>query len=278
MSPRASDPRDFSGVRPARGPAVGFTLIEVMIGMLISGLMVVVVTRFFKDSHRAYNVQELLADRDQNAQYVLKRLEERVMEAGANLPGNGFPIIVPGANPNNGFSLVINPRGGMQTFYADLPATQALPVDDASTYKAATSLLIVRADKSKPVETADIATNYNLNGFVKGIKKVPGSQDLLRLTAAVDMRSGDAVYAYSKEDYSVSNTNLSMGNMVLAEDIESLGLGFYDSTGAPTSDWNAMHSAKLSVTARTQRPDPGFSGDGYRRVTITSEVRMRNRP
>jgi type IV pilus assembly protein PilW len=286
MSPRASEPRSTRCVTGPAGKArnagftgpAGFTLIELLIGMLISGVMVVVVTRFFKDSHRAYNIQELLADRDQNAQYVLKRLEERVMEAGANLPETGFPIIIPGNGPSRDFSLVINPRGGMQTFYGSMPATQNIPVDDPSAFKSASSVLIVRADKGMPVEKADIATGYNLNGFVKGLKKGSGGPDMLRLTGAMALESGDAIYAFSKEDYSLANTNLSMGQMVLAENIETVGLDFYDSTGTRTTDWDAMHSAKLSVTAKTQRPDPGYPGDGYRRVTITSEVRMRNRP
>jgi type IV pilus assembly protein PilW len=283
MSPRISDPRNHNASRGFAVPhgltaSRGFTFMELMIGMVVSGLLVIVITRFFRDSHRAYNVQELLSERDQNAQYVLNRIGDRLMEVGANLPESGIPIVLPGVTPSSPFSLIVNPAGGSQSFYADLSATQNIPIDDETGYSNATAVLIVRADRGMPVELTDIATGYNLNGFTKGLKKGIDGPDTLRLSSAKGFVTGDALYAYSKEDYSVASTDLSMGRMVLAEDIESLGLNFYDSTGTATTDWNKMHSAKVSVTARTQRPDPGYTGDGYRRVTITSEIRLRNRP
>ena len=253
-------------------------MIEVVIGLVVSGLLVLVITRFFTDSHRAYNLQERLSDRDQNANYVLKRLEERIMEAGANLPESGWPVIKPGPDQVSGFSLVINPRGGIQTFYSDVPVSAYVPVDDEALYHSASSVLILRNDAAKTVEKADIDLGYNMHGFVNGLKKGSAGQDSLKLSLPVAFESGDAFYAYTKEDYAVAGTDLSMGGMVLAENIEAVSLSFYDSTGSETSDWNLMHSAKVSVTARTHLPDPGYQGDGYRRVTLNSEIRMRNRP
>jgi prepilin-type N-terminal cleavage/methylation domain-containing protein len=272
VSEASASPR--TGASFGRQP--GFTLIEVVIGMVVSGLLVLVVTRFFNDSHRAYNLQERLADRDANAQYVVKRLEERIMEAGANLPESGWPVIKPGANPTAGFSLVLNPRGGTQTFYSDVAATLVVPIDDEAQFRNASAVLILRGDKS--VQKVDIATGYNIGGWSKGLKKGTSGQDTVRLSAPVAFQAGDALYAFSNEDYAVAGTDLSMGGMVLAENIEAVSLNFYDSTGSATSDWNLMHSAKVSVTARTHLPDPDYQGDGYRRVTINSEIRLRNRP
>jgi type II secretory pathway pseudopilin PulG len=268
---------DRAPTKPASARAWGFTLIEVVIGVVVSGILVLVVTRFFNDSHRAYNLQERLADRDQNAHYVLKRLEERIMEAGANLPESGYPVILPGSDKAGGFSLVINPRGGTQSFYKDTPPTLNVPIDDESLYRTATAVLILRGEVDKTVRKLDIDLGYNLNGFASGLKKGSGGEDTLRLKAAFAFESGDALYAYTKEDYAVTGTDLSMGGMVLAENIETVSLNFYDSTGSSTLDWNLMHSAKVSVTARTHLPDPGYAGDGYRRVTLNSEIRLRNR-
>jgi type II secretory pathway pseudopilin PulG len=263
-----------------KGPfrATGFTLVEVVIGLAVSGLLILVITRFFSDSHRAYNLQERLADRDQNAQWVLKRIEERLMEAGANLPDSGWPVIVPGANPRSGFSLGVNPHGGSQTFYQMRAADKRLPVDDGASFKGATAVLILRADKASPVVKAKIDLGYNQGGFSKGFKTGSNGQDTLRLEEPVALGAGDIAYGFASEDYTVAGTDVSMGGMVLAEDIEAVALDFYDSTGAPTTDWNAMHAAKVSVTARTRQPDPGSPGDGYRRVILNSEVRLRNRP
>ena len=256
----------------------GFTLIEVTIGLAVSGLLVLIVTRFFNDSHRAYNLQERLSDRDQNAQFVLKRMEERIMEAGANLPETGWPVIVPGPDALSGFKLALNPRGGTQTFYSDMAASSEIPVDDGTSFIGASSVLVLRNDKSQPVQKIAIATGYHWGGYSKGIKAGGAGVDTIRLALPLTLKAGDAIYAYATEDYSVLGTDVSVGGMVLAEDIEAVTLGFYDSLGAATSDWNSMHAARLSVTARTRQPDPGYKGDGYRRVTLNSEVRLRNRP
>jgi prepilin-type N-terminal cleavage/methylation domain-containing protein len=268
MSQKASD----------RNTASGFTLIEVVIGLVVSGLLVLVVTRFFGDSHRAYNLQERISDRDQNARYVLKRLEERIMEAGANLPESGWPLINTGADALSGFSLGVNPRGGTRTFYQDVPASHSVPVDDESAFRSASSVLILRDDDAKTVQRVEIDAGYNLHGYSQGLKNGPAGQDSIRLAAPVAFRSGDVLYSYTKEEYTVAGNELSMGGMVLAENIESVKLDFYDSTGSSTSDWNRMHSAKVTVTARAHLPDPGSQGDGFRRITLDSEIRMRNRP
>lgn len=266
--------------RPSEGRARerGFTLIEVVIGVVVSGILVLTITRFFNNSHRAYNLQERMADRDQNAQWIAKRLEERIMEAGANLPETGWPVIVPGQGRRDGFSLGINPRGGTQTLYTDRAASREIPVDDGSAFRGATSVLLLRDDKSLPVEKIGIDRNYRMGGYDQGVKPGIGGPDTLRLERAVALEAGDAVYAFATEDYAVRGTEVSMGGMVLAEDIEAVELEFFDSSGSATSDWTAMHSAKVSVTARTRLPDPGYQGDGYRRVTVNSEVRLRNRP
>ena len=258
--------------------SAGFTVIEVTVGLAVSGVLVLVITRFFNDSHRAYNLQERLADRDQNAQFILKRMEERIMEAGANLPESGWPVIVPGPDGQSGFSLAVNPRGGTQTFYVDRAADIELPVDDGDGFRGATDVLVLRKDHSQPAQKVAIATGYHWGGYSQGIKQGGAGQDTLRLQQPLDLKAGDAIYAYANEDYAVSGTDVSMQGMVLAEDIEIVNLGFYDSSGASTTDWNAMHAAKLSVTARTRQPDPGYQGDGYRRVILNSEVRLRNRP
>jgi prepilin-type N-terminal cleavage/methylation domain-containing protein len=261
-----------------RRAAAGFTLIEVIIGVVVSGILVLVITRFFNDSHRAYNLQDRVADRDQNAQWVIKRLEERIMEAGANLPEDGWPVIVPGSSRRGGFSLGVNPRGGTQTMYSDRAPAKEVPIDDGTAFRGANAVLVLRNDKKKPVEKIRIDAAYRMGGYSQGVKDGNGGQDTLRLEQTVDLEAGDAIYAYVSEDYAVQGTEVSMGGMVLAEDIEAVELEFYDSAGTSTSDWNAMHSAKVSVTARTRLPDPGYQGDGYRRVTLNSEVRMRNRP
>src|SRR3954468_297865 len=104
----------------------GFTVAEVAVGLAVSGILVVTLTRFFNDTHRAYNLQERLADRDQNAQYVLKRVQERLMELGAGLPDSGYSLVTPSVA---GFSIIVNLRGGTQSFYSDVPSMASVAID-----------------------------------------------------------------------------------------------------------------------------------------------------
>lgn len=246
--------------------------------MIVSGLLVVGVTRFFTDSHRSYNLQEKLSERDQNGQYVIRHLEDRLMEAGANLPDSGAILIDAGKSPEDGFNLAINPRGGIQPIYSDLASGLLVPLDDHTGFREASSVLLVPIDKSKAPEILAVATSYSQGGFIKGLKDGNQAQDTLRLASARGFQTGDMLYAYSRQAYRLEDGKLTLQGMVLAENLDSLELTFQDGTGKATKDWNAMRSARLSVTVRTSEPDLANTPDVFRKVTLTSEVRLRNRP
>lgn len=256
----------------------GFTLIEVIVGLAVSGLLVLGATRFFKDSQRSYHLQEKLVERNLNAQYVLKHLEEKFMEAGANLPEDDCEIIVPAAGKEAGFTMIVNPRGGVQAIYANLPASQSIPVDEWTGFKGASSLLLVHADRSQPSEELDIATDYSLGGFVNGLKEGADTQDSIWLRAPVAFKSGDILYACSRQEFALKKDKLTMDGIDLAENIEALEVVFLGGNGKPAGDWKSMRSARLMVKVKTSAPDPsGASADAFHRVALSSEVRMRNR-
>ena len=71
----------------------GLTLIELLVGIAVSGVLIIGLVRFFKDSHRAVDSQDQLAERNQNLAYVLKKLSDRLMEAGSALPDSAWPVI-----------------------------------------------------------------------------------------------------------------------------------------------------------------------------------------
>lgn len=247
-------------------------------GVIVSGLLVVGVTRFFTDSHRSYNLREKLSERDQNGHYVIRHLEDRLMEAGANLPDSGAILIDAGKSPTDGFSLAINPRGGIQPIYSDLASGFLVPLDDHTGFREASSVLLVPLDKSKPPEILAIGTSYSQGGFVKGLKDGKKAQDTLRLASAKAFKTGDMLYAYSRHAYLLKDGKLTLQGIVLAENLDAMDLTFQDDAGNPTKDWNAMRSARLSVTVRTSEPDLANTPDVFRKVTMTSEVRLRNRP
>lgn len=258
----------------ARG---GFTLIEITVALAVSGILVSGLTYFFKSFTRSFNLQEQISDRDQNAHYALKRMSETLMAAGADLPAKGWDVIsLPGGSPAGRIRLSLNPRGGIQ--YVTGPVTgRELPVDDPKGFGAAGSVLVDPMDPAKPVYKVAIDAGYSANGFVKGIKTA-ASGGRLRVSADLRLDAGDVAYAYAEEEYRLAGTNLMLGSMVLAENIESLAITFHAANQAATTQWAAMRSARIQVRARTRLPDPGLKKDGgYRRLDLSTDVMLRNR-
>jgi hypothetical protein len=269
MSRNASDTR--------RESHAGFTLVEVAVVLCLSGLLVGALAYFFKSFGRTFNVQEQITDRDLNAHYTVKRLSETLMAAGANLPSKGWEIVsLPDGNPASRVRLAINPRGGIQ-FAAVAFSGADLEVDDGKGFAKASSVLIVPEADANPPFKVSIDAGFNANGFSKGVKP-NGSGAILRLASSVNLQPGDAIYAYAEEEYRLVGSNLMLGNMVLAENIESLTISFLTAAQVTTTQWSAMRSARVQVRARTRMPDPGLKKDGgYRRLELSTDVLLRNR-
>jgi prepilin-type N-terminal cleavage/methylation domain-containing protein len=256
----------------------GFTLVEVTVALVASGIVIVGLARFFKSYSRSFNVQEQVSDRDLNAHYAVKRLSEALMAAGSNLPSKDWNIIsFPSGNPGPFLRMGVNPRGGVQYLSAPLAGAIEIAVDDAKGFAKATAIL---ADPQNP----DLGTfkvlidqTYNANGFVNGVKTI-GAEAILRMSTGVTLDAGDAVYAYDREEYRLLDGNLMLGDMVLAENIQNLTFTGYTAGQVVTNQWSAMRSAKVEITARTRIPDPGIDANGgYRLIDLSMDVLLRNR-
>jgi prepilin-type N-terminal cleavage/methylation domain-containing protein len=256
----------------------GFTLVEVTVALVASGILIVGLSRFLKSYSRSFNVQEQVSDRDLNAHYAVKRLSEALMAAGSNLPSKDWNIIsFPSGNPGPFLRMGVNPRGGVQYLSAPLAGAIEISVDDAKGFAKATAIL---ADPQNP----DLATfkvlideSYNANGFVNGVKTI-GAEAILRMATGVTLDAGDAVYAYDKEEYRLLDGNLMLDDMVLAENIQNLTFTGYTAGQVVTNQWSAMRSAKVQITARTRNPDPAISANGgYRLIDLSMDVLLRNR-
>jgi hypothetical protein len=73
------------------------------------------------------------------------------------------------------------------------------------------------------------------------------------------------------------NENTGGGGQPLAEYIESLEFSYMDVNGDVTANPADIRMVKVTVTAKTSGLDPEFKGgDGYRRRTLSSNIKMRN--
>jgi prepilin-type N-terminal cleavage/methylation domain-containing protein len=286
MSPNASE----RAAAPAQAPDGGFTLIEMLIAMVAGVLLATGVVRFYKDSYRAYSLQDQIQERDQNAHFVVSRLSEILQQSGSGLPDTGWNMITQAGAVT---TIATNPRNAAQFVSYNLAASQFVPVSDATQWKAVGNVLLnVRfalidyADPTKATVKIAIDTAYNGSGFSKGVKDNPAGMDSIRLGVSVTLSVGDRVYGYREDQYllgGATGTDLLIrpnGNaaeqMVLAENIDSLGFTFKDAGGAIVTTWKSMRSASLAVRARTAIADNRIPGK-YRKLTLPMNVILRNR-
>ncbi|PJA48992.1 MAG: hypothetical protein CO171_06110, partial [Syntrophobacterales bacterium CG_4_9_14_3_um_filter_49_8] len=70
------------------------------------------------------------------------------------------------------------------------------------------------------------------------------------------------------------------GRQEFALNIQTFTFNYLDSDGNPTTTTANIRQMRITITARTAKPDPDYTdptyGDHYRRYTLTSLVTPRN--
>ncbi len=83
-------------------------------------------------------------------------------------------------------------------------------------------------------------------------------------------------FVYDIKTYTLRR-NTGGGNQPFGENIESFLVEYFDQKGNPTVDSTSIQQVKITVTARTEKPDTQFSkNSGYRTVTLHSRLTPRN--
>jgi prepilin-type N-terminal cleavage/methylation domain-containing protein len=256
---------------------MGFTLVEVLVTLIVSGILIVIASRTFRDFNHSFNLQGQISERDMNGHFALKRLSEALMEAGANLPTHGWnEIVLPEGNPGKRVLITVNPEGGLLYITAPVVSVE-LTINDPEGFHNASSILVVPEDKTAVPYSVDIDSKYNANGFVNGIKASPTST-VFRFSSTLNLAVSDAVYACDTEDYRLIDNKLMLDDMVLAEDIDDISFTFYSSEKKETDKWSEMRSGRIEVISRTRLPDPHLDKNGgYRKLTLSTGVLLRNK-
>jgi prepilin-type N-terminal cleavage/methylation domain-containing protein len=262
----------------------GFTLIEIMIGLGVSAILILGLTRLYSATLGSYSLQEQLTEMNQNAKFTMKEVSDVLMQAGADC---GLvtdmlekdTVIKAASAPCNSFTIKINPRGGLYTIVKDTVlntyAACSLKVDNAYSFRLADKIGHVSSINhfAAPFKT------YTLNGLDSANNKLFVSGG-----SAVDsFYVGDGLYSFKSHRYYLNGTNLCLDsdNIVMAENIDSLNLTFMDSTGASTTSWSLMRSVALVVEATTSVPDNRYVNlpwnDHRRRLKLTYQFRLKNK-
>lgn len=101
----------------------------------------------------------------------------------------------------------------------------------------------------------------------------------LRGASATDPPDGDTddpneniTYVYDSKNLQIDR-NTGGGNQPFAENIEAFGFTYLDKDGHPTATTADIRQIRVTITARTARPDSQYSAHGgYRTFTLASLI------
>jgi len=270
----------------------GVTLIELLIAMLISAILVAGIYRTFIHQQKTYATQEQVADMQQNVRVAINRMMREIRMAGFGNVQMVLPVTFQGVTYPN----VINP---------DLPAAGALTIVSGMGYttltgnSATTQITVNSLTDSQGNTLFDTGDKryISIGGLESHfITAIDGANNILTLNTNVGNfyriggKNPTLVYAIRAISYQVikdasgrytlirdDNLGGPVEDKFLGDNIESIE--FRNPDGSIPLNPNSM-SMQVTVTARTDRPDPELlkgGGDGYRRRQFTSIILQRNR-
>jgi type II secretory pathway pseudopilin PulG len=288
--------------RYSRRSELGVTITEMMMAMAINGLLLAAVVSSFSSQQRSYVVQTQIADMTANARTALDRLIRDIRQAGYGLASNDWSDWVDWVEDANGNPVRFSDPVTIAS-HDDEPHQIMLigafgaPVAHL-TGKASTGDTELHLKYASGVSKLNSRTRYLIYIGRNELARVtdsqarqkriridtdphrPGKQGLawdyvnqpsqcpielisvLTYKVVMDERHDDAPTPVLKRD-----ANTGGGAQPLAEHIEDLRF---------TRDGDML---TVTLTARTSAPDPRYTHpqaqDGYRRLTLTSTVRLR---
>jgi hypothetical protein len=260
----------------------GLTLPELMIGLSVSSLLIVGLVKLYSTVVSGYSLQGQIVEMNQNARFVMKEMTDVISQAGANCAAiNSDSLdkdtIIRVASASNVF-IRTNVRGGLYIFPSQITnvntsSTCSLQVDNAYQFFGSDSVGKIPKQNS----TVNFVRKYRLNTVNQESNMVYISGGAAKDT----FYAGDAIYSYSCNRYYLSGTNFCLNNdtNVLAENIDSLTISFFNLSGASTTNWQLIRSARFVVESTTSSADSRYKGyaDHKRRIKLVNQFRLRNR-
>ena len=295
--------------RYALGSNRGLTLTELLLAMTTSGLLMGTVVSAFIHQQKSYDRQAQIADMTLNARTAVDHITRALRTAGYGVPQASLGDWVDWVRDTEGRPVeltspvqVIPDKWGQDMlilvgcFAPPIAMLQGLPVpfstrDLELRYTASTR----RPDTGR---RKVLYIGRNEHALVTALKRRHKRGDLVRIDtdprkagdqglsgtyrAALKDRLpveilGVITYRIDKANYDTPtpvlkrDENTGGGAQPLAEYIETLRITRQD-----------PRTVTISVTARTPKPDPHYrhptAHDGYRRLTLTSTVQLRNGP
>lgn len=233
--------REETGFRSRRRWAVrGLTLTELLIALVAGAIVLTGLARFLTFVSRDYSHVESIAELEQNAYHAYNALGGLLMETGAELPQLDTALQVYAADSVHAYD---NPRGA---YYAASEQTTVtfLALDDADPFHC---------------ESTYTAMHFNYDPTApwwseETIDTVDMADDTVHFSGTVDLGIGDILYRRREVKYYRRGSDNTIvadrggESEVIAENVDSLRMTFFDKDGNQTTDWAVMKTCSLCVT------------------------------
>lgn len=260
----------------------GVTLIELLIALVISSILIAALYRTFIGQQKTYIVQDQVVDMQQNVRVAINKMMREIRMAGF---GNVGDVLRVGGV--NGFTDVIIPNANSITIVGGFRQISTLDGDAAARQN---KITLKNATDASQFDGA-IHHYISIGGLESNTVQSRTGADLtldqpLRVTHPV----GTPVFKIHAITYGIrddsgtpvlfrnlySNTTSSQRETV-AENIENVQFEYFDADGNLTANPPDIRVVRVTVTAKTNIPDPDYKGeDGFRRRTIASNIQVRN--
>lgn len=252
----------------------GFTLIEILVALVIAGIISTAIYNLYISQSRIYTQQEQVSDMQQNARVAMDIISRHIRMAGFGKPGwttinstSGITYEIQvtdgGTNPDTLeiVGCIDAPPGTLASAAFSSDTTITLQSGEGSKFNTTTRSDIFIGD----LENAKVTNVAGANLTIDTDPAQSGNQGLDNAYAV-----GTNVYLVKRVTYTISSTSLrrnentGAGAQQVAVNIEDLQVTY------------AKPMVTVSITARTQGRASYYTGDGYRRMTLTSDIIARN--
>jgi prepilin-type N-terminal cleavage/methylation domain-containing protein len=288
----------------------GFTLTEIMISLTICSLLSLSAFQIFKADHKVFVEQEEVVDMQQNARVGLDQLIKDLRMAGAGVPRGGVEADIGFLNslvPGDGgeglpdtVKLLANFTNTESNINNPMPNESAeIKVNDANEFTVG-AIAIISGNTKECGESAEVfqITHISDDGqnLIQHHQAPPWNVDQ-KLNCTYSPPSTVVMVTFRK--YYIDSSDASHPKLILvenegepqivADNVENLQLVYDLVTGETdlpdTEQPDAIRKATVELVARTDTPDPQWHNgvhtltgveDNYRRLTLQSDVQIRN--
>jgi len=259
----------------------GVSIIELLIVLAISGILTSALYQTFISLQKTCAVQEQVVDVRQNVRCTIDRMTREIRMAGYG--GN----ILETFGSVNTYPNLINPTNGVDRDFITIVMAEEVARLGQNAASSSNQLILSGSNAGEMFDT-DKKKYLCLNGLNNySIQNVVTDTITLTAPLAEDHPIHQPVYLVKAISYYVGlsggksalrrDENTGGGGQPLAENIETLEFSYVDSKGDVTANPPDIRMVKVTVTARTSRLDPDYKGgDGYRRRTLSSNIKIRN--